>query len=135
MSLGNTIRALRRAHHYTQQGLADKISISRVYMQAIETNKRLPSMKLLKKLAPALDVDLSDLMVTISATEDKPLKADLAEMLTSGELEIWYRSKKLDKKELHRVYRVIEATLDDWDEEDKKGRKRSNGRKTRKSKV
>ena len=43
-------------------------------------------------------------------------------MLDDGELEIWYRSKKLSEKELRRVYRVIEAALDDWDEEDAAGK-------------
>ena len=43
-------------------------------------------------------------------------------MLDNGELEIWYRSKKLTDKELKRVYRLIEAALDDWETENASGK-------------
>ena len=118
MSLGNRIKSLRRAHHLTQQKLADKVDVSRIYVQALESNRRLPSMKLLQKLAPALDVELNDLFADFSNTKEKPARVQLETMLDSGELEIWYRSKKLTEKELRRVYRVVQAALDDWDEED-----------------
>ena len=75
-------------------------------------------MKLLQKLAPALDVELNDLLADFSNTKEKPARVQLETMLDSGELEIWYRSKKLTGKELRRVYRVVQAALDDWDEED-----------------
>ena len=51
MSLGNRIKSLRKAQHLTQQKLADKVEVSRIYVQALESNRRLPSMKLLQKLA------------------------------------------------------------------------------------
>ena len=118
MSLGNRIKSLRRAHHLTQQKLADKVDVSRIYVQALDSNRRLPSMKLLQKLAPALDVELNDLLADFSNTKENPARVQLETMLDSGELEIWYRSKKLTEKELSRVYRVVQAALDDWDEED-----------------
>lgn len=117
MSLGNRIKSLRKAQHLTQQKLADKVSISRIYVQALESNRRLPSMKLLQKLAPALGVDVTDLIKDFSSPE-KPGRIQLESMLDNGELEIWYRSKKLSEKELRRVYRIVEAALEDWDEED-----------------
>ncbi len=120
MSLGNRIKSLRKAQHLTQQRLADKVEVSRIYVQALESNRRLPSMKLLQKLAPALNVEVTDLLMDFSAP-DKPGRVQLESMLDNGELEIWYRSKKLSEKELRRVYRVIEAALDDWDEEDASG--------------
>lgn len=86
-------------------------------MQALESNRRLPSMKLLQRLAPALEVDVTDLLIDF-ATPDKPGRIQLESMLDNGELEIWYRSKKLSNQELHRVYRIIEAALDDWDAEE-----------------
>ena len=112
MSLGNRIKSLRKAQHLTQQKLADKVEVSRIYVQALESNRRLPSMKLLQRLAPALNVEVADLLGRVQ----------LESMLDDGELEIWYRSKKLSEKELRRVYRVIEAALDDWDEEDAAGK-------------
>ena len=57
-----------------------------------------------------------DLQIALSDVETDEVPLD------DGELEIWYRSKKLSEKELRRVYRVIEAALDDWDEEDAAGK-------------
>lgn len=71
-------------------------------------------MKLLQRLAPALDVEVTDLLMDLTSP-DKPGRVQLEAMLDNGELEIWYRSKKLSEQELRRVYRVIEAALDDWD--------------------
>ena len=78
-------------------------------------------MKLLQRLAPALNVEVTDLLMDYSSP-DKPGRVQLESMLDNGELEIWYRSKKLSEKELKRVYRVIEAALDDWDSEDGSGK-------------
>lgn len=119
MSLGNRIKSLRKAQRLTQQKLADKVEVSRIYVQALESNRRLPSMKLLQKLAPALNVEVSDLLADFSA-HDKPGRIQLESMLDDGELEIWYRSKKLSDVELRRVYRLIEAAIDDWDAKDDK---------------
>lgn len=116
MSLGSRIKSLRKAQNLTQQKLADKVDVSRIYVQALESNRRLPSMKLLKRLAPALEVEVTDLLMDLG-TPDKPGRIQLESMLDNGELEIWYRSKKLSEKELRRIYRIIEATLEDWDEE------------------
>ena len=121
MSLGGRIKSLRRAHHLTQKDLADIVNVSRIYVQALESNRRLPSMKLLQRLAPALDVEVADLLADFSSP-DKPGRVQLESMLDNGELEIWYRSKKLSEKELHLVYRIVEAALEDWEKEDKAGK-------------
>jgi Predicted transcriptional regulators len=110
MSLGNRIKTLRKAQNLTQQKLADKVEVSRIYVQALESNRRLPSMKLLQRLAPALNVDVTDLLMDFSSP-DNPGRVQLESMLDNGELEIWYRSKKLTEQELKRVYRLIEALL------------------------
>ena len=55
MSLGMRIKTLRKAVKLTQQGLAEKTDVSRIYIQALESNRRMPSMKLLGRLAEALD--------------------------------------------------------------------------------
>ena len=117
MSLGNRIKTLRKAQNLTQQKLADKVEVSRIYVQALESNRRLPSMKLLQRLAPALHVDVTDLLMDFTSP-DNPGRVQLESMLDNGELEIWYRSKKLTEQELKRVYRLIEAALDDWETED-----------------
>ena len=76
MSLGNRIKSLRKAQHLTQQKLADKVEVSRIYVQALESNRRLPSMKLLQKLAPALNVEVTDILMDFS-TPDKPGRVQL----------------------------------------------------------
>ena len=115
MSLGGRIRTLRRALDLTQQSLADKVEVSRIYIQALESNRRLPSMKLLNRLAPALGVEVADLVQDLSS--ERPGRMQLEEVLASGELEVWYRSHKLSGQELRRVHRIIEAALEEWDEE------------------
>ena len=121
MSLGSRIKSLRKAQHLTQQKLAEKVEVSRIYVQALESNRRLPSMKLLQRLAPALEVEINDLLMDFSSP-GKPGRVQLESMLENGELEIWYRSKKLTEQELKRVYRLIEAALDDWETEDASGK-------------
>lgn len=116
MSLGSRIKSLRKAQNLTQQKLAEKVDVSRIYVQALESNRRLPSMKLLQRLAPALEVEVTDLLLDLTSP-DKPGRIQLESMLDNGELEIWYRSKKLTDQELRRIYRIIEAALDDWDQE------------------
>ena len=115
MSLGRRIKSLRRAFDLTQQNLADKVEVSRIYIQALESNRRLPSMKLLNRLAPALGVEVADLVQDLSS--ERPGRMQLEEVLASGELEVWYRSHKLSGQELRRVHRIIEAALEEWDEE------------------
>ena len=115
MSLGGRIRTLRRALDLTQQSLADKVEVSRIYIQALESNRRLPSMKLLGRLAPALGVEVADLVQDLSS--ERPGRMQLEEVLASGEVEVWYRSRKLSGRELKRVHRLVEAALEEWDEE------------------
>ena len=62
MSLGLRIRTLRKALGLTQQGLAERTQVSRIYIQALESNRRTPSMKLLSRLANSLEVEVQDLV-------------------------------------------------------------------------
>jgi Predicted transcriptional regulators len=99
----------------TQQSLADSVGVSRIYIQALESNRRMPSMKLLHRLSEALQASVTDIV------DDYPNKGgrmQLDDLLLSGELDIWYRKKKLTESELRRVERVIHAVLEDWEQED-----------------
>jgi transcriptional regulator with XRE-family HTH domain len=110
---------------FTQQKLADEVGVSRIYIQALESNRRMPSMKLLRRLSDTLQASITDIV------DDYPSRAprmQLEELLSSGEVDIWFRRRKLNEDELRRVERVINAVLEDWDAEDKKasrGAKRS----------
>ena len=69
-------------------------------------------MHLLQKLAVALGVEVLDL---VQEHADKSGKMQLDNVLSSDEVELWYRSKKLTPREVQRVQRVVQAVLGDWD--------------------
>ncbi len=117
MSLGLRIKTLRKTLGYTQQALADITDVSRIYIQALESNRRLPSMKLLARLADALEVEVKDLVQEMPS--DSEGKLHLEEVLgNSEEIEVWYRSKKLSQNELQFVQRLIDAALIKWEAEE-----------------
>jgi transcriptional regulator with XRE-family HTH domain len=108
------LKTLRKAAQLTQQTLADKVTVSRIYIQALESNRRMPSMKLLRRLSEALNVDPADLVQGLP--EHRPSRMQLEEIVTGDpEVEVWYRSKKLSPKDLHLVQKLIEAALEEWD--------------------
>ena len=117
MSLGLRMKTLRKSKGLTQKSLAEKVNVSRIYIQSLESNRRLPSMKLLNRLAEALEVDIVDLVQ--NPHRDISGKLFLEEVLNNREpVEIWYRSKKLSRQEVHLVHKLIDAALSDWDSED-----------------
>lgn len=118
MSLGMRIRTLRKALGYTQQSLAEKTNVSRIYIQALESNRRQPSMKLLSRLAEALQVEVQDLVKTVASTSTGRLQ--LEEVLQgSPDVEVWYRSKKLRPGELKFMQSLISAVMSKWEEEER----------------
>lgn len=115
MSLGRRLRTLRKNMGRTQQSLADEVGVSRIYIQALESNRRMPSMKLLHRLAEALQATVADI---VDEYPKKGGRMQLEDLLLSGEVDIWFRRKKLSDGELRRVERVIQAVLEDWEQED-----------------
>jgi len=116
MSLGLRIKTLRKAKYLTQQQLADLVGVSRIYIQALESNRRLPSMKLLQRLAENLDVRVAD--IVRNGNTDKTERLQLEELLENAEeVEIWYRSKKLSNREIRLVQKLVDAALSEWDRE------------------
>ncbi|MFP4481993.1 MAG: helix-turn-helix transcriptional regulator [Thermovirgaceae bacterium] len=120
MSLGLRIKTLRKAKSLTQQQLADLVDVSRIYIQALESNRRLPSMKLLRRLAGALDVRVADIVQNENV--DRTGRLQLEEVLENVEdIEIWYRSKKLSHREIQLVQKLVDAALSEWDREQGNG--------------
>ena len=118
MSFGLRLRSLRKAHQLTQQQLAEVTEVSRIYIQALESNRRSPSMKLLHKLADALEVDPADLLEEFPSERSGRLQ--LEELFQRPEeLEIWYHSHKLTPRDVAMVHRLIDAALADWQNEAK----------------
>lgn len=58
----NPVAAFRKWRGLTAQDLAEKANLSRPYVTEIETGKKDGSVKALKAIAGALDVDLDDLV-------------------------------------------------------------------------
>jgi transcriptional regulator with XRE-family HTH domain len=129
MSLGLRLRTLRKNASLTQQKLADNVGVSRIYIQALESNRRVPSIKLLYRLADALTASVNDI---VDEYPSKGGRLQLEELLSSGEVDVWFRKKKLSESDLRRVERVIDAVLAEWEEEDAAGAK--SGRKDRRLK-
>lgn len=67
MSLTSTVatnlRRLRNAKGLTQEALAERAKINRNYVGMIEGEKNSPTIKMLEKLAQALDVDPHEFFV------------------------------------------------------------------------
>lgn len=119
MTLGIRLRTLRKARHLTQLQLAEMSDVSRIYIQALESNRRSPSMKLLHKLAESLEVEPSDLLEELP--NERTGRLQLEEIFQRPEeLEIWYRSHKLTSRDLTVVQKLIDAALTDWEADIKK---------------
>lgn len=59
--LGKRIRQLRKKNKLTQEQLAEKVRVTPKHIQYIESAKRIPSLKLLYKIARVLKVKVRDL--------------------------------------------------------------------------
>jgi transcriptional regulator with XRE-family HTH domain len=61
LRLGKKLQRLRKARGWTQEAFAETLHISRTHMGHIEQGRAAPSLKLLTKLAKALNVPVSEL--------------------------------------------------------------------------
>ncbi len=115
MSIGTRIKTIRKALDYSQEYLAEQVDISRVFVQSIEVGRRNPSMKTLKKIAKALGVQIQDLLRDYS-DESKSVRIQL-ESIFSGEenIELWYKKQKLSLSDTSKLYKIIQALLDEED--------------------
>lgn len=60
--LGNRVRALRRERGWKRVELAEMLGLDRSYLSEIETGKKDPSLRVLKRLAGRFQVSLSRLL-------------------------------------------------------------------------
>ena len=60
-SIGKRIQKRRKEMDLTQEGLAEKIGISRAYMGYIEQGRNAPSLEVLEKIAKLLKLSLKEL--------------------------------------------------------------------------
>lgn len=60
--VGRKIRALRRAKGWSQQLLADHAELERAHLSRLEEGKREAGLRVLERIARALDVEVEDLV-------------------------------------------------------------------------
>ena len=58
------MRTLRHARGLTLDGLAGRVGVSKAYLSEIETGKKPGSLKTLRRVAAALEIDVRDLIAT-----------------------------------------------------------------------
>ncbi len=59
--LAHQIKLIRRRKKLTQEAVADKVRVTPKYIQYLEGAKRVPSIKLLYRIADTLDVKVKEL--------------------------------------------------------------------------
>jgi len=60
--VGRKIRALRRAKGWSQQLLADHAELERAHLSRLEDGKREAGLRVLERIAEALEVEVEDLV-------------------------------------------------------------------------
>lgn len=65
-AMGAVIRRERRQQHLTLKALAERASLSSVYLGEIEHGRKYPSASVLKRLAQALAVEVPDLLELVA---------------------------------------------------------------------
>lgn len=61
IKLGRTIQKARKATGVTQEELADKVGVTTTWIGYIETGYRRPNLKMIYKIARALNVKVKDI--------------------------------------------------------------------------
>ena len=86
--LGDNISAIRQQNKMTQQELADKLDISRVYLSRIENNRDIPSDELTGRIADALGVERELIESSASHDATDPIIIELVR-LTQNKRILW----------------------------------------------
>ena len=72
---GRRLRALRAARDLTQEALANRAKISRVYVAQLERGRQDPTLSVLLRLARALKVDVAHLVKKEAASARRARRA------------------------------------------------------------
>lgn len=79
--IGQRIKQLRRINGVTQEALAEKVDLSRVYIAYIEIGKRKPSLESIVKISQALDTNIDTILTGNIVPTDKDYQLDLSLLL------------------------------------------------------
>ena len=69
-AFAEVLRTLRRRRGMSQEALADATDLSRPYISQLERSLKSPSLRILARLAEALEVSLSEMMVLVERERD-----------------------------------------------------------------
>jgi transcriptional regulator with XRE-family HTH domain len=85
-----TLRSLREEKGYSQQQLAEKIYIDRTTVSKWEAGVRLPDIKMITRIAHALDMDVNTFLNAAQESEESPniILVDDEKILLSGGIPI-----------------------------------------------
>lgn len=101
-SLGNRIRNLRLKYSLSQEQLALRADITTAYLGQIERDEKNPTVKLIEKIANALNLSLSELF-----SDQKIDNEDTDEILNS----IIFELNDLSEEEKEEVLQIIRHIL------------------------
>lgn len=79
--IGQRIERLRRINGVTQEMLAEKVDLSRVYIAYIEAGKRKPSLESIVKISQALNSSIDNILIGNKTSNDNDYKLDIALLL------------------------------------------------------
>jgi transcriptional regulator with XRE-family HTH domain len=102
--LGSRVRELRKARGLTQEDLSERSGLHYTYIGGIERGERNPSLKSMKRVADALEVELDDLCIVHHRKGDTETSRLLSQI-----------NRALIDKDV-RVLRLISLIVDDIDE-------------------
>lgn len=97
MKLNEKIKTIRTQKNMTQKELAEKIGIAVNSVSRYETGERIPTYKMIEKIAQALNVSIEDLFNTTNSHNFKKTLVDLKELSTKEEeleLQIYQTRRK-----------------------------------------
>jgi len=86
MEIGTAIRDLRRAQKISQKTLARRAGIGKSYLCLIETNTRIPTLKMIESIAKGLKVSYVKFylyMIKAEVREEEQMIHDILNLLTN----------------------------------------------------
>lgn len=119
MSISKNLKALRKQKGITQQGLADKAGISKMSLSRYEKGDRIPTIKILEKLALALDVDVDEIYDKVIVPQNEWSEdLDAVAIFSTQAMKDENRQKiakllnQLSDQQLRQVILILEALAD-----------------------
>ncbi|MFT5646682.1 MAG: transcriptional regulator with XRE-family HTH domain [Aureispira sp.] len=103
MDIGKQIKAFRKSKDLSQEGLAEKIGMSRSQYSRIEGNKVKPTLTTLEKIAEALEVGMAELF---STQEDIEISSK-----NSSTLERVRLIEQLDDDLKSSIFKIIDVAI------------------------